>query len=87
MKATPGYARERQLQMLGEHDTFYRLGDVSCPTLVLTGKEDLVVSPENARVLAKRLPDAQLIEYPNAGHLAYVECLEQVVSDVKQLVL
>lgn len=44
------------------------LGAVRAPTLVVTGTRDRVVPPSNSRVLARRIPDAQLVELPGVGH-------------------
>lgn len=44
------------------------LGAVRAPTLVLTGTRDRVVPPANSQVLARRIPGAQLVELPGAGH-------------------
>ena len=85
--ATPRYARELQLQMLGEHDTYQKLSDIRCPTLVLTGEDDVVVPAENARLMARRLANAQLLEYSNTGHLAYAEKPSQVAQDISQFII
>lgn len=44
------------------------LGAVTAPTLVVTGTRDRVVPPSNSRVLARRIPGAELVELPGAGH-------------------
>lgn len=54
-------------------DTFDRLPEIKIPTLVLTGKEDVLIPPDNSAVLARRIPGAKLIEYADAGHLFFVE--------------
>ncbi|AGN01891.1 alpha/beta hydrolase [Salinarchaeum sp. Harcht-Bsk1] len=43
------------------------------PTLVVQGGADRVVSPDNAAVLEELLPDAERVDYPDAGHLVTVE--------------
>ena len=44
------------------------LGAIHAPTLVVTGTRDRVVPPSNSRVLARRIPGAQLVELPGVGH-------------------
>ena len=41
------------------HDAYERLGAVSHPTLVVHGAEDRMVHPDNARLLAERIPAAR----------------------------
>jgi pimeloyl-ACP methyl ester carboxylesterase len=42
--------------------------NIKHPTLVVHGTKDIVVVPINAFILAERLPDAQLIMYPDSSH-------------------
>jgi pimeloyl-ACP methyl ester carboxylesterase len=41
--------------------------------LVLTGKEDVLIPPENSRILAERIPNAQLQMIEGGGHQFLVE--------------
>jgi pimeloyl-ACP methyl ester carboxylesterase len=41
--------------------------------LVLHGDADTVVDPRNARMLASRIPDAELVILPGLGHLLFWE--------------
>jgi pimeloyl-ACP methyl ester carboxylesterase len=50
------------------HDTVSRLGQVQAPTLVLHGGLDVMSPVANARLLAARIPDAELAIIPGAGH-------------------
>ena len=61
------------LPMLGadEHADRYPFGPSpasACPTLVINGTGDLV-SPIEGADLAKRIPGADLVEYPSASHM------------------
>jgi 3-oxoadipate enol-lactonase len=42
-------------------------------TLVVHGDADTVVDPRNARLLAERIPGAQLVTFPGLGHLLFWE--------------
>lgn len=66
-------ALTRRRQALEAHDTSTRLPQISAPTLVITGLQDKVVSPENSRLLARALPDARLETLDPAGHLFWIE--------------
>jgi len=48
--------------------SFFRLGEVHSPTLVITGTDDVIVPPVNSHIISKRIPGAQLVEVPEAGH-------------------
>jgi pimeloyl-ACP methyl ester carboxylesterase len=58
-----------QVAAAASHSTFHRLGQIASPTLVVHGAQDLIQSPENARVLASAIPGAELRLWPEAGHL------------------
>jgi len=50
------------------HDTVSRLAQIQAPTLVMHGGEDVMAPVGNARLLASRIPGAELIIVPGAGH-------------------
>ena len=55
------------------HDTVSRLGDIQAPTLVMHGGADGMAPLSNARMLAERIPDAELAVLPGAGHAFLLE--------------
>lgn len=55
------------------HDTYERLPQITCPTLVITGKDDVLISWENSRILAERIPGAKFVLLEPAGHLFWGE--------------
>jgi 3-oxoadipate enol-lactonase len=55
------------------HDTFSRLGRIAAPTLVLHGTRDTLTPVANGRILAGRIPGAELVELPDAGHAYLLE--------------
>jgi 3-oxoadipate enol-lactonase len=68
----PPFALARRMQALRGHDTAERLESIRIPTMVLTGREDRLVAPENSRLIAQRIPDAVLKELPG-GHVFFME--------------
>ncbi len=71
--AQPPEARRRQWEASRGFDAFDELGRVRAPTLVIHGTEDRVVDPRNARLLAQRIPGAELALLEGAGHLFHAE--------------
>jgi pimeloyl-ACP methyl ester carboxylesterase len=63
-------------------NTEERLGAIGAPTLIITGSEDAVVPPENARLLAERIPNARVEVIEGAGHLSFIECPERFNREV-----
>jgi pimeloyl-ACP methyl ester carboxylesterase len=53
---------------MGVDATLPRLAELAQPALVANGQRDIMIPAYNSYVLAQRLPDAQLVLYPNAGH-------------------
>ncbi|MFW9819366.1 MAG: alpha/beta fold hydrolase [Candidatus Thorarchaeota archaeon] len=49
-------------------DTFDKLPEIKIPTLILHGTEDQILPVENAKILAGRIPSAELILFENTGH-------------------
>lgn len=75
-------ALARRRQALETHDTTDRLGAIRAPTLVITGLQDAIVQAENSRLLAERIPHAQLVELSSAGHLFWMEQPKQTLDAV-----
>jgi len=59
------------------------LGEIGHPTLVVHGNNDDVVMPINAFFLAKHLPNAQRIMYPDASHGAQSQHVEVFLEHAK----
>ncbi len=59
------------------HDTVSRLGKIQAPTLVMHGARDAMDPLGNARLLADRIPGAELAVVPGAGHAYPLERPEQ----------
>ncbi len=68
----PPFALVRRMQALAGHDTGERLKSIEIPTMVMTGSEDRLVPPGNARMIAERIPGAVLKELPG-GHMFFME--------------
>ncbi|HEV8683283.1 MAG TPA: alpha/beta fold hydrolase [Actinomycetota bacterium] len=69
----PSHAARRQWEAMREFDSYDRLPRVRVPTLILHGAQDLTIDPENARVLAERIPGSRLVMLDGAGHVYHWE--------------
>ncbi len=58
-----------QLQAAMTHDAWSELSRLALPTLVIHGDADLLVPTTNGRLLAERIPGAELVIVPGAGHM------------------
>jgi len=66
-----------RLKAIYAHDAYDRLSQIKCPTLVITGKDDALVPWENSRILAERIPGAELVLLEPAGHCFWLEQHDQ----------
>ena len=55
------------------HDTYNDLDRIGCPTLVIGGTEDRIVTAAASREMAERIPDSRLVLYEGLGHGLYEE--------------
>lgn len=53
------------------------LDRIKTPTLIVWGEKDRVLSPENAKVFKKYIPDSRVVTFPNAGHIPMIEIPEE----------
>jgi pimeloyl-ACP methyl ester carboxylesterase len=58
------------------------LGTIQVPTLVLHGESDVLIEPASARKFAAAIRGAQLITYPQVGHLPQIEIPLRSAADV-----
>ena len=67
-----------QMQALSFFNVKRRLGEIRCPVLVMTGDEDQMMPPANARLLADGISGAELYIVKGAGHSFFQEQPEEV---------
>ena len=60
-------------RMMHRPDSTPLLGQVSVPTLVITGEEDEMIPVDESRKMAGAISGASLVVIPGAGHLANLE--------------
>ena len=56
---------------------FAHLREISQPTLVVNGVNDVMIATNNSWHLVQNIPNAQLIVYPDAGHGAQFQYPER----------
>ena len=49
------------------------LGAIRCPTLLLRGEESALLTHDGALEIVSAIPDAQLVEIPDAGHHVHID--------------
>jgi pimeloyl-ACP methyl ester carboxylesterase len=80
---TPPYALAHHFWAAAHFNIFDRLPEIRHRTLVMVGREDLMLPAPNSVLLAQRIPDADLVMYANAGHGVLTErrreCLEAII--------
>jgi 3-oxoadipate enol-lactonase len=70
----PGHAMgaHRQLAARAAHDTWDRLPEIACPTLIVAGRHDGIALPATQEKMAARIPGAQL-QWFEGGHLFMIQ--------------
>src|SRR3954451_11348545 len=64
------------------HDTVSRLDRIASPTLVIHGGADRMTPLANAQLLARRIPDAEMVVIPGTGHAYLLEKPEESAEAV-----
>jgi DNA-binding SARP family transcriptional activator/pimeloyl-ACP methyl ester carboxylesterase len=81
--ASPWMAR-RLSEMNADLDVRDRLEEISAPTLVVCRTDDVWLSPDNSRYLAREIRGARLVELPGVDHDPWVGDAEQVLEAVEK---
>lgn len=66
-------------------DTRHRLGEITTPALVVIGTADAPGLVELSHHLAASLPDAELVELPDTGHLPGMERPAEVTAQLRKV--
>ena len=70
-----GLMRQQEAGM--SHNTYERLPDIKAPTLVIHGDVDKLIPVENAKIIASRIPGAELVILEKMGHLFIYEAFDE----------
>lgn len=70
---TPPHAVQGHLKAIDAFDACADLARIKAPTLVIAGAGDPLIPAENSRLIASRIPGAQLLLLPDASHFFWIE--------------
>lgn len=73
---------QKQINAVLKFKSYKKLPRVQIPTLILHGKDDLLVPPQNAKILFDLLPRAKLKMFENCGHALLIEQTEAVMNAI-----
>ena len=63
----------QQTAIMGRADSRADLPRITCPTLILAGRDDQITPPELQLEMTVAIPDARLVLLPRCGHLSPLE--------------
>jgi pimeloyl-ACP methyl ester carboxylesterase len=78
----PPYNYRLQTKAVFQFNTGRKLKEIKTSTLVLHGKKDIMLPPENAEIISKFILDAKLHIFDEIGHLIFSEKPEEVLTVV-----
>ena len=70
---TPPHAVQGHLAAIGAFDGCADLPSIKAPTLVIAGAGDPLIPTQNSRLIASRIPEAELEMLPDASHFFWIE--------------
>jgi pimeloyl-ACP methyl ester carboxylesterase len=80
-------AFENQIEaIISREDSRPLLADIRIPTLVIVGKDDALILPDEGREIAAGIKGAKLVEIENAGHMCMTERPEAVTKALAEFV-
>jgi len=80
-------AFERQIEaIISREDSSSLLADIKIPTVVVVGKDDTLILPDEGREIAAGIKGARLVEIENAGHMCMIERPQAVTKALVEFV-
>ena len=76
----------RQVGAIAAFNAYDRLPGIKVPTLVLHGKRDILVPPENGSILAEVIPNARLVYLEHSAH-GLSEDVDRVLQALTEFLL
>jgi len=73
-----------QIAAIQGFDVCEKLPTISTPVLIITGKKDILVPPENSRILHRLIPNSELVEFDDVGHAVHVEAADMFNKKVDE---
>jgi 4,5:9,10-diseco-3-hydroxy-5,9,17-trioxoandrosta-1(10),2-diene-4-oate hydrolase len=67
----PGFLQGLEANL--NYDVRERLPEIACPTLIVWGAEDRVITVRDADIYSELIPGSRKVIYPDTGHMAMLE--------------
>lgn len=80
---TPRFAYERHFQATMTLRVYKQLKEIKAPTLVATGRDDVLIPAANSEILAREIPGAELAIFDSAGHGFVTSAREPLLKILK----
>ena len=61
------------MAMRDRPDSSSLLHRMTCPAMVITGEDDVMIRVDDSRATADAIPGARFVRIPNSGHLSSLE--------------
>jgi pimeloyl-ACP methyl ester carboxylesterase len=82
-RSSPAQFAAQIQALLGRPDAAPQLAAIQCPTLVLTGRQDLWSPPEQHERIARAIPGAELVIIEDSAHMVMLEQPQAVNAALK----
>jgi 3-oxoadipate enol-lactonase len=69
----PVYAVRNLIEGAKDHDVLEQLPNITCPTLLMTGDEDVLTPLSYSHAIQRRIAGSRLVMLENAGHCMFLE--------------
>ncbi|HJQ44630.1 MAG TPA: alpha/beta fold hydrolase [Jatrophihabitantaceae bacterium] len=83
-RPTTRFAAMAQARAAGSWYGPRRLSRITAPTTVLHGRDDVLRPVGNGMRLARLIPGARYIEFPDAGHLLPLEAMDELLAVIEE---
>jgi pimeloyl-ACP methyl ester carboxylesterase len=67
----PGFTQALEANL--DYDFRHRLPEIACPTLIVWGDRDRVITVRDADIYAELIPGARKVVFPDTGHMSQLE--------------
>ncbi|KAJ3529865.1 hypothetical protein NM208_g9568 [Fusarium decemcellulare] len=82
------YVAESHNDLYSQEEKYFdyteKLDTIEAKTLVIVGDQDWICPPDNSRLIADKIKNAELLEVPGANHSVHIEKSDLVLAKIRE---
>lgn len=75
-------SHERHFNGILQFDLSEQIKNIDIPTLIMVGEKDILIHPENSRILNQHIKNSKLVSFKDCGHGFWMQDEKKVIKNI-----